>query len=65
MRPERRRLYETELDPVLVGIARTAKEGGFERAVLVRLRWSAAQYAEFARVARGEQVDFVGATTVP
>jgi hypothetical protein len=62
MRPERRRLYGSDLDPAISGLAGLAKGHGFERLVLLRQWWTEAEAEEFRRAARETGLEVVGAT---
>jgi hypothetical protein len=62
MRPERRLLYDSDLDPVISELVGLAQGHGFERLVLLRQWWSEAEAEEFRRAARGTGLEVVGAT---
>ena len=62
MRPERRRLYEADVDPLLAELAGLARARGFERIVLIRQAWSVAQAEELSRAGRQTGIEFFGAS---
>jgi hypothetical protein len=62
MKPERRQLYDADLDPAVSELVALAAAHRFERLVLLRRWWTEVQLEEFEQAARGTGVEVVGAT---
>lgn len=63
LRPDRRRLYADDLDPIITNLIAVAKRFDFERIVFHRARaWSRAYLDEFARASEASGIEIVGAS---
>lgn len=61
--PERRSLFDTEIDPLVSELVRVAKIGGFERVILLRGSWSEAYLEEFKIATQESGIEIIGAST--
>ena len=57
MRPERRRLYDTPFDPIVLGLVTAAREAGFRTLVPYAHRWSDFYIQEFRQAGEDLGVD--------
>jgi hypothetical protein len=62
MRPERRQLYEGDVDPLISELVAAAKAWEFERIVLLRHHWTRLQTEEFKLATSRTGVEVAGAT---
>jgi len=65
MRPERRRLYDAEIDPVLTGICHVAQARRFRRVVLCAGQWSESYREEAKLCGRQHGLQVIMASTRP
>jgi len=65
MRPERRRLYDAEIDPVLTGICHMARARRFRRVVLCAGQWSEPYREEAELCGRQHGLQVIMASTRP
>lgn len=65
LNPERRQLYESELDPFIIALLKAAATRKFERLVLLRHEWSDGYFDEFERASRASRIEVIGGVGRP
>jgi hypothetical protein len=61
LKPERRRLYESDIDPLVSTLASAARDAGYARLVLCKHYWTGSYWTEFERASRATGIGVTGA----